>query len=47
MSKQILVFVIAFIIIVTGYVVLFKIAVDYVWPGVKQQVIEILQEGRK
>jgi len=29
------------------YLLTFTLAVKYVWPDIKHQVIEILQEGRK
>jgi hypothetical protein len=45
--KQALFIVLALMCMALGYLVMFKLAVKYVWPPVKQQVIEILQEGRK
>jgi hypothetical protein len=47
MTKAIATLVLSILITALCYYAIFKIAVIYVWPEVRQQMIEILQEGRK
>ena len=47
MTKAIATLVLSILITALSWYAIFKIAVIYVWPEAKQQMIEILQEGRK
>jgi hypothetical protein len=47
MTKAITTLILSILITALCYYAIFKIAVVYVWPEVRQQMIEILQEGRK
>jgi hypothetical protein len=47
MTKQIVGTMLIVLAVALLYLFVFTLAVKYVWPDIKHQVIEILQEGRK
>lgn len=47
MAKAIVTLILSILIMALGWYAFFKVTIIYVWPEVKQQMIEILQEGRK
>ena len=47
MTKRVIGTVLIVLAVALLYLLTFTLAVKYVWPDIKHQVIEILQEGRK
>jgi hypothetical protein len=47
MNKRIIGTMLIVLAVALLYLLTFTLAVKYVWPDVKHQVIEILQEGRR